>query len=213
MVCADCQSQFFITSPNRCVCCALILAEGAKRCGQCLSHPPAFHSTSVACDYIAPLDQLILALKFEHQLAVAPALARLLGNAVLSMPVAQQALPDLLMPVPLGRARLAERGFNQAAEIAKPLARLLNRPVYSQLLNRVRETTAQTLLHPDQRHKNIKHAFSPNPIYSDKIQGQHIGVVDDVMTTGATLNEIAACLKRHGATQVSNFVFARTPPH
>ena len=167
----------------------------------------------MACDYVAPLDQLILALKFEHQLAVAPALAELLAKTVLSRPVKEQGLPDLLIPVPLGHERLAERGFNQSYQIARPLATLLKLPVYPQLLLRVRDTTAQTLLHPNQRHQNILHAFSPNQGYEDKIRGRHIGVVDDVMTTGATLHEIAACLKRHGAKRVSNFVFARTPPH
>jgi ComF family protein len=212
-VCAGCQHQFFSVTSKRCISCALPVGQADTYCGSCLSNPPAFYSTTVACDYAPPLDQLILALKFQHQLAVAPALAGLLAKTVLSRPKSQQNLPDFLIPVPLGRARLAERGFNQSYQIAKPLATRLKLPVYPQLLLRVRDTTAQTLLHPNQRHENILHAFSPNSGYEDKIQGRHIGVVDDVMTTGATLHEIAACLKRHGARRVSNFVFARTPPH
>lgn len=117
------------------------------------------------------------------------------------------------MPVPLSRARLVQRGFNQSLQIARPLATLMQRPLYAQLLHRVRDTTAQTLLHPDQRRENILHAFTPDEATKDRIRGRHIGVVDDVMTTGATLNEIAACLKRHGAVSVTNLVFARTPPH
>lgn len=212
-ICAECQQQFFSNALSRCASCALPLSKVDTHCGNCLSNPPAFHRTTVACDYVAPLDQLVLALKFEHQLAVAPALAKLLAFAVRSSQECDQDLPDFLIPVPLGRARLTERGFNQAYEIAKPFAKMLNRPIYPQLLLRVRDTTAQTLLHPNQRHENILHAFSPNDGYEDKIRGRHIGVVDDVMTTGATLHEVAACLKRHGAKQISNFVFARTPPH
>ena len=210
-VCAACQRQFFTEPQPRCLCCALPVHPHDQRCGQCLANPPAFQSTVVACQYVAPLDQLILTLKFGHQLTVAPALAAILAQAMLSAD--RRSLPDLLMPVPLSGARLAQRGFNQSLEIARPLAKLLNLPLYPQLLRRVRNTTAQTLLPPSQRRENILHAFSPDPDYEDRIPGRHIGVVDDVMTTGATLHEIAACLKRHGARQVSNLVFARTPPH
>ena len=213
-ICCDCHQQFFSNSSRgsqRCVICALPIPTSDSRCGNCLANPPAFHSTAVACDYMAPLDQLVLALKFGHQLPVAKALALLLAEATLASP--HYSPPELLIPVPLSRTRLTERGFNQAYEIAKPFAKLLHRPVYPQLLLRIRETIPQTLLHPDQRHENLHHAFSPNPAYADKIRGRHIGVIDDVMTTGATLHEIAACLQRHGAKRVSNFVFARTPPH
>ncbi len=196
----------------RCEFCAIPVGPVDARCGQCLAQRPAYDSTTVACDYMAPLDQLVLSLKFGQRLPVAAALANLLAASV-KKTVPPPEIPDLFIPVPLSRERLAERGFNQALEIARPLAKALNRPISPNLLHRVRHTTAQSLLHPDQRHENIMHAFSPNRRYKDKIVGQHIGVVDDVMTTGATLHEIAACLKRHGAGRVSNFVFARTPPH
>jgi len=210
-VCTACNRQFFTVPTTRCICCALPVNQCDQRCGQCLAEPPPFLRTIVACHYAAPLDQLILALKFGHQLNIAPALGAILARAVLQAP--DQILPDLLIPVPLARARLAQRGFNQALEIARPLARVLNIPIYPQLLLRMRDTAAQTLLPPGERRDNIRHAFSPAPDYQDKIPGRHIGVVDDVMTTGATLHEIAACLKRHGAQQVTNLVFARTPPH
>lgn len=212
-ICAACQHQFFFQSVNRCISCALPLHNHDTCCGNCLSKPPTFHRTTVACDYIAPLDQLILALKFEHQLVVAPTLAQILAQTTLSSPEYHANSPDLFIPVPLGQARLSERGFNQAYEIARPFAKQLGRPVYPQLLLRVRDTAAQTLLHPDQRQDNIRDAFSPNACDADKIRGQHIGVIDDVMTTGATLHEIAACLKRHGAKRISNYVVARTLPH
>jgi len=213
MICAACHRQFFSASTARCFCCAIPLDNHERLCGSCITEPPAFQHTWVACNYEVPLDQLVLSLKFGHQLAVAPSLAGTLADSVLSAPEPDQPLPDFLIPVPLSRERLAQRGFNQALEIARPLARQLFLPLYPRLLSRVRDTTAQSLLHPDQRRKNILHAFVPDDGYEDKIRDRHVGVVDDVMTTGSTLHEIAACLKRHGARRVSNLVFARTPPH
>jgi len=214
LICHGCSTQFFSSTSKhcaskRCAACALPIFIHDTHCGECLKKPPAFDSTIVACDYVAPLDQLVLALKFGHRLAVAVAISDWLAKVV----VASSIRPEMFIAVPVSRQRLAQRGFNQALEIAKPLAKKLNRPIYSNLLHRVRDTQAQTLLHPDQRQKNILHAFLPNQDYADKIRGRHIGVVDDVMTTGATLHEIASCLKRHGAARVSNIVFARTPPH
>jgi len=122
----------------------------------------------------------------------------------------EAALPDLLVPVPLGEARLTQRGFNQALEIARPLSPALGIPLESRACVRLRDTDAQSTLHPEQRRKNMRGAFSVAPAYVGKLDGLHVGVVDDVMTTGETLNELAATLKRFGAARVTNFVFART---
>jgi len=132
-----------------------------------------------------------------------------LRDAVLSHP--DYALPALLCPVPLGPRRLAERGYNQALEIARPLARSMGVALHAQLVARVHETAAQSSVTPERRRQNIAGAF----VVPDAalVAGRHIGVVDDVMTSGQTLNELAATLKRHGAACVSNLVFARTPPH
>ena len=119
----------------------------------------------------------------------------------------------MLCPVPLGRARLVERGFNQALEIAKPLSRALGIPLWPRLLIRARETQAQSSVKPAARRGNIRHAFIVAPDMLALLRGQHVGLVDDVMTSGATLDELAGLLKRHGAARVSNLVFARTPPH
>lgn len=123
-----------------------------------------------------------------------------------------QPLPALLTAVPLGPRRLAERGFNQALEMAKPLSCKLGIPLYPRLLIRQRETLPQSLLHPDERHKNIGGAFALSHSFLDRVRGKHVGVVDDVMTTGETLEEVASVLKRFGAARVTNFVFARTLP-
>jgi ComF family protein len=180
-------------------------------CGACQSHRPAFDATIAAGDYSAPLDQLVLQLKFGGTLALAPWCGRALADAVSAQ--AGFAMPDVLCPVPLGPQRLAERGFNQALEIARPLARSLGLTLRPALAIRVRETQAQSGVAPAERKKNIRNAFMVAPDALALVRGQHIGVVDDVMTSGATLHEMAAMLKRFGATRVSNLVFARTPPH
>lgn len=163
------------------------------------------------CDYAAPQDQLVLGLKFGHQLALAPLFSGLLRDAILRQATSE--LPDLLCVVPLGRQRLAERGFNQAMEIARPLSRHLGIALQPTLLQRSRETVRQSSLHPAERLHNVRNAFTLKPDTAQRVKGLHIGVVDDVMTTGTTLHEIATMLKRFGAAQVSNYVFARTPPH
>jgi ComF family protein len=152
-----------------------------------------------------------LAYKFGHRLAFATLFAEMLRDAALKEH--QQSLCDVLCPVPLGRQRLVERGFNQSLEIAKPLSHHLGVALYPTLLHRSRETAPQSSLHPDDRHKNVRSAFTIDSTAIELIRGKHIGVVDDVMTTGTTLNEIAGLLKRFGAAKVSNYAFARTPLH
>jgi ComF family protein len=177
-------------------------------CGNCLRTAPAFDATVVATDYAPPIDQLVLALKFGNRLALAPLFARILRDAALQE--REHPLPELLVAVPLGHERLARRGFNQALEIARPLSRSLGIRLDAGLVVRVRDTRAQSLLHPDERHRNIRGAFIVPDRAADSVRGRHIGVVDDVITTGETLNEVAATLKRFGASRVTSFVFART---
>jgi ComF family protein len=173
-----------------------------------MQRAPAFDATIAAVDYAAPVDQLVLGLKFGSRLELAPMLARMVANAALKMEASP--MPTLLTAVPLGSRRLTERGFNQALEIAKPLSRALRVKLDARLVSRLRDTRAQALLHPDERQKNMRNAFLVEGDAIDRVRGQHIGVVDDVMTTGETLNELAATLKRFGAARVTNFVFART---
>jgi ComF family protein len=213
-ICSMCRIQFFASARHRCAQCAAPLpnmpAATATKCGECLRQPPAFDATIVATDYAPPVDRLVLALKFGNQLALAPAFARILRDALPNE--RQLPLPVLLTAVPLGNRRLAERGFNQALEIARPLSRALGIALDRDLVARLRDTRAQALLHPDERRKNIRHAFVLPGGAPARVRGRHIGVVDDVITTGETLNELATTLKRAGAVRVTNFVFARTIP-
>jgi len=217
-LCAACADQFFGTAAAvpRCPCCANPVVAGATLCGHCIAARPAFDRTLVACDYALPVDQLVLQLKFGHRLALAALMARRLAVVVTAATAADGspgALPDLLCPVPLGPRRLAQRGYNQALEIARPLARSLGVALHARLVARTRETAAQSSVAPEDRRANIAGAFAvPAPALA-LVRGRHIGVVDDVMTSGGTLDEMAATLKRHGAARVSNLVFARTPPH
>ncbi len=180
-------------------------------CGTCQAQQPAYDATIVAVDYAAPLDQLVLQLKFGGVLALAPWMADTLRDAVLAQ--AEFMLPNVLCPVPLGAGRLRERGFNQALELARPLARALGIPLRAALAIRALETRAQSGVAPGERKANIRNAFIVAPDALDLVRGQHIGIVDDVMSSGHTLDELAATFKRFGAARVSNLVFARTPPH
>jgi ComF family protein len=208
-LCGDCNRQFFGHAQMRCPICAMPLAADIDHpCGACLQAAPAFDATVVAADYAAPLDQLVLALKFGGRLALAPLFAQLQADALLRWRAGP--LPTLLTEVPLSAMRLQGRGFNQALEIARPLARLTGIALAPQLLKRTRETQPQSLLALQQRRGNIAGAFEVEARCLPQIAGRHIGVVDDVITTGQTLNEIALTLKRCGAARVTNLAFART---
>jgi ComF family protein len=219
-LCEGCRRQFFTPAGARCPVCAMPLphdectAGTVPRCGDCLRSPPAFDATIVAADYGAPLDQLVLALKFGGKLALAPLFAHMLADALLRRPAprfrAEASLPALLTGVPLSARRLQARGFNQSLEIARPLARLAGIALAPRLLIRIRDTRPQSQLTPPQRRGNVAGAFEVAPQYARGITGLHIGVIDDVITTGQTLNEIAATLKRRGAARVTNLAFART---
>jgi ComF family protein len=210
-LCEGCREQCVAGGPPRCPVCADPLsgaAGAALPCGRCLRHPPDYDATLVAADYALPFDSLVLQLKFGARLAHARLFGDLLADAALAS--ASFVKPALLCPVPLGPDRLAERGFNQALEIARPFGKRLGIAVDARCVVRVQDTKAQSLLHASERRRNIAAAFS----VTDRalVEGRHIGVVDDVMSSGETLQELAATLKRYGAVRVTNIVFARTPP-
>lgn len=201
LVCAACHESL----PRHSLACPVCAAPGSSEvCGECLKHPPAFDRTSAALDYTFPVDKLIQAYKYHHQLA----LAHLFG-ALLSRTVREQPRPDIIIPMPLHPIRLRERGFNQAHEIAKHLNKDLGVPLAAQRLHRVVNTVSQATLDWEARKKNMKGAFACDA----PLNGQHIVLIDDVMTSGATLNAAAKTLKHAGAAQVSLWVVARALPH
>ena len=206
-ICIACSLEFFADIPSRCAICGRrMLHPNANICGVCLQAPPAFDATVVACDYAAPADLLVQDLKFRSRLPLASSFGRMLASAVQKQ---LQRRPDLIIPVPLSEARLAQRGFNQASEIARSLSRHTTLPLHLRACVRVRDTQPQATLPLSERRVNMLGAFAVS--LNASMRARHVLLVDDVMTTGHTLNEIAACLKRHGAQRVTNAVFARTP--
>ena len=201
-VCAACHADLPWHRQPRCPCCALPTPNG-QVCGACLTHPPAFDRTHAALAYAFPLDRLIPRLKYHGQLAIVPALAACLAEAVSAQP-----LPDSLFPMPLHATRIRERGFNHATEIARTVARRLGLPLDTTSCRRTRDTPPQMGLKHDARRRNVRGAFA----CSGHVEGQHIALIDDVMTTGTSLDELAATLKRAGAREVSCWVVARTLP-
>ena len=182
-----------------CPLCALPTPDG-NTCGACLRQPPHFDATLALFRYEFPLDRLVQALKYAHRLAAADFLGRELARLAPPVP-----LPDLVLPVPLAAQRLAERGFNQALELARPLAGLLGVPLGLGRVHRRRDTAPQAGLPWKERAQNIRHAFECDI----DLSGMDVLVVDDVMTTGATLDELARTLKGRGARRVENRVVAR----
>jgi ComF family protein len=203
LVCSGCREDFFADTVHRCERCAIRLPSGAGLCGSCLRQPPRFDATFALADYATPVDGLLLALKFGHRLELAPVLGELLAERA-SLVAAPR---SLLVPVPLSFERLAERGFNQSYEIARGTARALGLTFEGAALMRVRHAPAQASLPRAERRRNIRGAFAVR----GALHGLRLVVVDDVMTTGSTLDEIARVLKAAGAQHVTNLVVARTP--
>jgi ComF family protein len=214
VICRGCDAAYWNEPRLRCRVCALPLTlrgpvqNGETRflCGNCRNVPPPFERTLALADYRAPLERLALGLKFHARLLIArefaQGLARLAADSL-----APEHWPDVVAPVPLAHERLVERGFNQAWEIAKPLARALEVPPDPTLLRRVAHTAPQSRLDLDARRRNVGAAFAVN----HPVGGAHVALVDDVMTSGATLEAAARALKTAGAREVTNFVGLRTP--
>lgn len=197
-VCPGCIADLPRLPPERCPVCTLP-SPGGHLCGECLKRPRHFDATHAAYRYAFPNDKLVQALKYSRRLASADFLA----HALLTLPIATR--PDLILPVPLSAKRLAERGFNQSVELARPLAKRLGLPLELTAVRRHKHTTPQASLPWKVRATNIRHAFECDV----DLSGKSIWVVDDVMTTGATLDELARVLKLHGATRVENRVVMR----
>jgi len=208
-VCDACIERF-AGQPTRCQRCALRVPEGVGLCGACLTDAPPYARTLAAVDYDHPWDGLITQFKFHGALDLAPTLTRRLLTA---FERSATPAPTLLLPVPLSRERLRERGYNQAWELARRLGRALNCPSDAQLLLRVKDTPHQLALPTDRRAGNVRAAFAVEPRRLAEVRGRSVTLVDDVMTTGATLGELARVLLQAGATEVAVWVVARTPRH
>lgn len=202
-VCAACQPRLPRLPAGSCPRCADFSTAGAL-CGRCLAEPPAFDRVLTPYLYAEPVDRLIQALKYRHHLHLAAWFGAQIHTAVLA------ALPrpdfDLIVPLPLHPARMKQRGFNQALEIARPLARRFGLPLLPSTTTRRHDTAPQAGLPRQERQRNLRGAFE----CTADLSGQAILLIDDVLTTGSSAGELARVLKLHGARQVVVATAART---
>ncbi len=203
-LCAGCAGDCALNRPC-CPRCALPLASRAPLCGECLADEPPFAAVWAPFRYGHPLDLLETRFKFHGDLAAGRVLADLMIERARSDAPAR---PSSIVAVPLHVSRLRERGYNQAFELAKSLAKALDVPLDRDLLLRTRPTSPQTGLDAPARRRNLRGAFAVAP---DRALPAHVALVDDVMTTGATLRECARVLRRAGVARVDAWALARAP--
>ncbi len=200
-LCRRCRAELPWLSHACAQCASPIHSAGFRLCGSCLQKPPAFTRTIAAFEYAAPIRSLLQNLKFHNRLSHARVLGLLLGEIV----AGSGHDADVIVPVPLHKDRLKERGYNQALEIAHWAGKVAERPMDQTLCRRELAGVAQMTLTADERRRNLKKAF----VASSEVSGKRVAIVDDVMTTGATANEMARELLRKGAQDVQVWVVAR----
>jgi ComF family protein len=186
---------------SACLRCGLPLPLPADACGHCQRRPPPLTETRAVFRYEAALERLLPRLKFHDDLAA----GRLVGG-LMAESLANAEQPQALIPLPLHRRRLRSRGFDQTLELSKPLARALRLPLLDDVLIRVRDTTPQSRLNAAARQRNLRRAFAVRP---GRVVPAHVALIDDVMTTGATLHAAADALLRAGVMRVDAWVCAR----
>jgi ComF family protein len=204
VVCDACVARF-AQPVQRCATCALPVPAGVLRCGACLKEPPPLDACLAAVAYAWPWSGCVTQFKFGGQ----PGWARTLATMLRSTPWVEPALEQAghVLPMPLSRERLATRGFNQALLLAKQLA---PRATDATLLLRTRHTPPQSALKRAERLRNVQGAFAVEPLRAGALRGQRVVLVDDVMTSGASLHAAAQALRQAGAAHVTAVVFART---
>ena len=201
-LCQGCWAKLPVNEIH-CECCALPMAHESL-CGHCQRCPPVFDSVIAPLCYQDPIDQMLCALKYHQQLSFARTAAGLITDTVRE---SGEPRPDLLVGVPMTHRAVRKRGLNQAVFLARLIGRQLGIPVKSTLIKKLRETDRQSTLNASKRQRNLKGAFHCKGSLEDK----HIALVDDILTTGATANEISKVLKAAGANRVDIWVCARTP--
>ena len=201
--CAACDAAMPYLDAPHCPVCALPTPTG-EVCGSCLKQPPLFEQTTAVFGYTFPVDKLIQGMKYGEQLASAHAFAEKLAQRT-----DKNDLPDYVIAMPLHPAKLRDRGFNQSVLIAATIARELKLRLLLSACRRVRDTPPQSALPWKERKKNMRDAFCCDA----DLTGKSVALVDDVLTTGASLNALAEALLKRGAGKISAWVIARTLPH
>jgi ComF family protein len=206
-ICTACEEDLPIL-PHNCTQCAQFFSSklfNDSRCGHCQTTPPPFDKTYAAYPYTFPIIEMIIKLKFHHQLNYAQALGECMADMAIKKWYANTPLPNLILPIPLHPSRLRERGFNQAIEIAKPIAKRLHLPIDRCGVKRIKPTLAQSGLSAADREINLTHAFQATRLYT----GLHVAIIDDVITTGHTVTACAKILKSQGASCIDIWCSAR----
>lgn len=197
-VCQVCEATFS-KQPNRCQSCAHPISGTLDFCGQCLSHAPAFDNAYTLYDYQDSVAQLVTTLKYKQQLCIGNYFAHKLAEKYQTMQHY-----DAIIPMPLSRQRIRERGFNQVLELLSVLKKKPNLVIDTHSVCRIKATQPLATLNPKQRQKEIRGAFQAN-----SLSYQRILLVDDVMTTGASLNELAKTLLRSGVKHCDVLTLSR----
>jgi len=200
--CADCEAGL-PAAVSGCRRCGLELADTVARCGHCQRRPPAFDRCRAGFAYRDEIESLVQRFKFRRDLAAGRVLAELAARRLLAVGVQR---PDALVPVPLHWRRLLWRGFNQSELLAADLGRALGGIPVERMLSRIRATPAQSTLAAARRRSNVQRAFRALP---GAAQARSVALIDDVMTTGSTLNACARALKQAGVDYVEVWVIAR----
>lgn len=205
-VCDACVARF-APPVARCRTCALPLHtdDAASQCGDCVLEPPPLDACLAACDYGWPWQEHIASFKFHGEAGWATPFATLMRSTPWVEPTIERC--DVVLPMPLSGERLRRRGFNQAFELAR---RLAPGRADATLLLRIRDTPAQSGLSRSERLRNLDGAFAIEPLRPDAVRGRRVVLVDDVMTSGASLCTAAAVLRAAGASHVAAIVLART---
>lgn len=208
-LCATCVDDLpFYTSPfyagKHCPQCALPTTSG-EHCGRCLQHPPAFDNTYAVFKYAYPLDKILHQYKYQQQLSYAPLLATLVAQSDIQPSILHEKI-DAVIAMPMHTNRLRERGFNHMHTLAQHLNQTWQWPMPMGACVRVKDTPTQAGLNLKQRVSNLNGAFETSKDW----HGKHILLLDDVMTTGASLNALAKVFRQAGASKISCLVLART---
>ncbi len=207
-LCSACETELPWLD-EQCQVCALPLPMRDLTCGQCSRRRPAYERVEALWHYGFPVDALITRFKHNSQWPLGRLLAHLQGNGLQHRFAEGLPRPDRLLPVPLARRRLRQRGFNQAGMLARWLSAQLDIPCDEHLLQRSRETPAQQALDARARQRNLRQAFRLGR--AEALDGLHLALVDDVLTTGATAQALASLLRQAGARRVDVYCLARTP--
>ncbi len=204
-LCRPCERELVINAVRCRLCSQPLFRTSASEpiCGSCLRVPTLIDSSFVPFRYEYPLDRLVQRLKYGKELSVARVLGEVFAERHLALD--KPLLPDAIIPVPLGRRRYRERGFNQAHELARCIAHGRGVALRSDLVERVRETKEQAALPKGQRKRNVRGAFRAR----GSLDGANVAIFDDVVTTGSTVHELARILGRAGAARIEVWAIAR----